>query len=65
MSKHSHALRAYWKPRGRKICQDNERHLKKWMYDHGFSTQPGTVTVFIHSRLHESAREHESMRSAH
>ena len=51
-------LRAIWKPNGKHIDAAGERALKAWMHEHGFSTTPGAVTIFLHHRVHESARHH-------
>lgn len=58
MSLEKKLLKKYWKPDGKTISKSNQDHLRQWMRSHGFSTQPGAITVLIPSLVHESARTH-------
>lgn len=51
-------IRSFWKPDGRRISQKNHLRLLGWMEAQALSTQPGAVTVFLHSAVHKSARQH-------
>jgi hypothetical protein len=49
-------IRKYWKPDGKATHADNERKIKRWMAQHALSTAPGSLTVLVHSPVHESVR---------
>ncbi len=58
MSNEKKALRQFWKPDGKSISRTNQDHLHRWMSKNGFSTRSGAMTVFIHSSMHQTARNH-------
>jgi hypothetical protein len=58
MSIEQKALKRFWKPDGKKISFPNQEQLRNWMKENGLSTRPGAITLFLHSRVHESARSH-------
>ncbi len=58
MSHESGLIKAFWKPDGKNIDQKAEARIKDWMKANGMSTDAGAITTFLHSPVHETARDH-------
>jgi hypothetical protein len=56
MEKHRKAIHDFWKPDGEQVHVANEAAVKEWMQAHGFDTRPGALSVFLHDKVHDSAR---------
>jgi hypothetical protein len=52
----SNLLKTFWQPNGKTIDAANEKKLTEWMKNNGLSTDPGMITMFLHSDVLEDAR---------
>ena len=52
----SDLLKKFWQPDGKTIDAANEKKLKEWMKNNGLSTDPGMITMFLHSDVLEDVR---------
>lgn len=49
-------IKRLWKPDSKAVDAVALEKVRSWMKAHGLSTAPGSITMFLHSPVHRSAR---------